>query len=83
MNVVRNNIIKINQAGTANFTVVQEAVQLEEVGGCHELQDVGGLHAELLGGALVEVLHHLKYCRSLVRSPARFTGPPVTVSNIS
>ena len=58
MNVVRNNIIQIDQAGAPHFTVVQQPVQLEEVGGRHQLQDVGGLHAQLLGGAFVEVLHH-------------------------
>ena len=65
MNVVRNNIIQIDQAGAPHFTVVQQPVQLEEVGGRHELQDVGGLDAELLGGSFVEVLHHLSYERPL------------------
>ena len=59
MDVVRNNIIQINQTGAPHFTVVQQPVQLEEVGSRHQLQDVGGLHAQLLGGAFVEVLHHL------------------------
>jgi len=58
MDVVGDDGVEVDEGGAAHLAEVQQAVQLKEVGGSHELEDVPGLDRQLLRRAVVQVLHH-------------------------
>ncbi len=43
--VVGDDGVQVDEVGTAILAVVEQPIQLEEVGRRHQLQDVGRLHA--------------------------------------
>ena len=53
-----DDVVQIDQLGAASLAEAQQAVQLEEVGGGHQLENVRLADRELLAATLVQEVHY-------------------------
>ena len=57
MFVYSDRVFKVETSGTEHLAVALEAVQEEEVGCSHQLQDISRVDLEVTCSSVVEVLH--------------------------
>lgn len=57
MDVHRNNIVDVDDFGASGFGVAQQAFELEETGGRHQLENIIGGDLQVVATAAVQILH--------------------------
>jgi len=58
MDVHGHNIVHVNHRRALHLAVLEQAVQLKEVGRRHQFQNVRMVHLQRLAAAVVQILHN-------------------------